>query len=95
MNFYERQTEPVPTPAIVTRAGEDFYLSLTAFTEEGQTASFNAWIFPLVAWIWWSIPTLVIGALIAMWPQRRRAATMAMADSPAPATAGNVNPGPA
>jgi cytochrome c-type biogenesis protein CcmF len=90
MNFYERQTEPVPTPAVVTRAGEDFYLSLTAFTEEGQTASFNAWIFPLVAWIWWSIPTLAIGSLIAMWPQRRRAAAVALAGSTPPEASGSV-----
>jgi cytochrome c-type biogenesis protein CcmF len=36
-------------------------------------ALFNAWIFPMVSWIWWSLPFFVFGALIAAWPERRHA----------------------
>jgi cytochrome c-type biogenesis protein CcmF len=73
MNFYERSTDPVGSPAIRTAAFEDLYLTLLAFDGEVPSASFNAWIFPMVAWIWWSLPLFVLGALIAAWPERRRA----------------------
>jgi cytochrome c-type biogenesis protein CcmF len=81
MNYYERMTDPVGTPAVGSTPKEDLYLSLMAFSEERGTASFNAWIFPLVGWIWWSIPLLVLGTLIALWPARR--ARVAEAQTPA------------
>jgi len=73
MNFYERSTDPVGSPAIRTAAFDDLYLTLLAFDAQAQTASLNAWIFPMVAWIWWSLPLFVLGALFAAWPERRRA----------------------
>jgi cytochrome c-type biogenesis protein CcmF len=77
MNYYERSTDPVGTPAVRETAAEDLYLSLMAFSQEGGTASLNVWVFPLVGWIWYSIPILVLGSLIAMWPSRRRVAVAA------------------
>lgn len=72
MNYYEMSTDPVGTPAVHETAREDVYVSLLAYDgKKGQTASFNAWVFPLVSWIWWSIPILVLGCLISMWPSRR------------------------
>jgi cytochrome c-type biogenesis protein CcmF len=82
MNYYERMTDPVGTPAVRETPREDLYLSLMAFSEERGTASFNAWIFPLVGWIWWSIPLLVLGTLIALWPARRSRA-VAREETPA------------
>lgn len=79
MNYYERSTDPVGTPAVRETAKEDLYLSLMAFSEQGGTASFNVWVFPLVGWIWYSIPVLVLGTLIAVWPQRRSAVAVATA----------------
>jgi cytochrome c-type biogenesis protein CcmF len=74
MNFYERSTDPVPTPAVRSRAHEDLYVSLLAVNDAGDSASFNVWVFPLVAWIWGSLPFIVLGSLIAAWPSRRKAA---------------------
>jgi len=73
MNFYERSTDPVGSPAVASSAFDDLYLTLLAFGENGQggSASFNMWTFPLVGWIWWSIPLFVLGALVAAWPKRR------------------------
>jgi cytochrome c-type biogenesis protein CcmF len=71
MNFFERSNDPIGTPAVKSTASGDLYISLLAFTDEDRTATFNAWIFPMVGWIWWSIPILVLGALIAMWPSRK------------------------
>ncbi|HEY8209792.1 MAG TPA: heme lyase CcmF/NrfE family subunit [Myxococcaceae bacterium] len=74
LNFYERSTDPIATPAVRSRLHEDLYVSLLAVSEKGDAASFNVWIFPLVAWIWGSLPFIVAGALIAAWPSRRKAA---------------------
>jgi len=73
MNFYERSTDPIGSPAIRSAAFEDFYLTLLAFDVNTPSASFNAWIFPMVSWIWWSLPLFVLGGLFAAWPERRRA----------------------
>ncbi len=84
LNYYERSTDPVGTPAVRESPQEDLYMSLMAFSERGTTASLNVWVFPLVGWIWYSIPILVLGALISLWPTRRRVAVGASA----PATSG-------
>jgi cytochrome c-type biogenesis protein CcmF len=72
MSFYERQTDPVGSPAVDESLLKDVYVSLLSFDKAANTASFNAWVFPLVGWIWYAIPFLVFGSLIAMWPQRKR-----------------------
>jgi cytochrome c-type biogenesis protein CcmF len=87
LNYYERSTDPIGTPAVRESAKEDLYLSLMAFSERGTTASLNVWVFPLVGWIWYSIPILVLGTLISLWPSRRRVAVAA--SNPATAVAGS------
>jgi len=72
MSFYERQTDPVGSPAVDEEILKDIYVALLSFDKDNNTASFNAWVFPLVGWIWYAIPLLVLGSLIAMWPQRKR-----------------------
>ncbi|MDQ3266061.1 MAG: heme lyase CcmF/NrfE family subunit [Myxococcota bacterium] len=74
MNFYERSTDPIGTPAVRETAREDLYISLMAFSQAENTASFNVWVFPLVSWIWWSIPLILLGSAIAAWPTRKKAA---------------------
>jgi cytochrome c-type biogenesis protein CcmF len=82
-NFYERSTDPVGSPAVRARVFEDVYVSLLAIDPREGTASFNAWIFPMVGWIWYSIPLLVLGSVIALWPQRKRATAPAVSVPPA------------
>jgi cytochrome c-type biogenesis protein CcmF len=84
MNFYERSTDPVGSPAIRSAAFEDLYLTLLAFDQATPSASFNAWIFPMVGWIWWSLPLFVFGALFAAWPERRRVRSGAAERLPVP-----------
>jgi len=87
VNFYERSTDPVGSPAIRSAAFEDFYLTLLAFDAATPSASFNAWIFPMVSWIWWSLPLFVLGALFAAWPERRRVRADAPERLPVPSKA--------
>lgn len=83
LNFYERSNDPIGTPAVLSQPHEDLYVSLLAFSDEGRTASFNVYRFPLVAWIWGSLPLIVLGSLIAAWPARRKQAPAAAADADA------------
>lgn len=71
MNYYERSTDPIGSPLVNAMALRDVYVSLLAFDSKTGTASFNAWVFPLVGWIWYAIPILALGTLIALWPQRK------------------------
>ena len=72
MNYYERQTDPVGSPLVHELVWRDVYVSLLAYDGKEQTASFNTWVFPLVGWIWYAIPILVLGSLISLWPRRRQ-----------------------
>ena len=72
LNYYERSTDPVGTPAVRESPKEDLYMSLMAFSDAGEHGELNVWVFPLVGWIWYSIPILVLGSLISLWPSRRR-----------------------
>ena len=64
-------------------------MSLLAFDQKTNTASFNAWEFPLVGWIWYSIPILVLGIGLALWPQRKaKAAEAATPQTPSAAAPG-------
>lgn len=72
MNFYARSTDPIGSPTVSERIVRDVYVSLLSYDTKTGAASFNMWVFPLVGWIWYSIPILVLGTLIAIWPQRKK-----------------------
>jgi len=83
MNYYERSNDPIGSPLVQEMVWRDVYVSLRTYDGKAQTATFNAWVFPLVGWIWYAIPLLVLGTLIALWPQRKTAAAV-KAEAPAP-----------
>jgi cytochrome c-type biogenesis protein CcmF len=72
MNFYERSNDPIGSPSVTEMALRDIYVSLLAYDVKSNSASFNMWVFPLVGWIWYAIPLLALGTLIAMWPSRKK-----------------------
>ena len=74
---------PIGSPLVQEMVWRDVYVSLRTYDGKGQTATFNAWVFPLVGWIWYAIPLLVLGTLIALWPQRKTVATL-KSEAPAP-----------
>ncbi len=73
MNYYARSTDPIGSPSVQEMVFRDVYVSLLSYDPQAETASFNTWVFPLVGWIWYSIPLLILGTLIALWPQRKAA----------------------
>jgi cytochrome c-type biogenesis protein CcmF len=86
MNYYARSNDPIGSPSVKPMFLRDVYVSLLNFDDRNGTASFNAWVFPLVGWIWYlAIPILVVGTAIALWPQRRSKRVEATAPAPAAA----------
>ncbi len=74
-NLYDKRPEQ-PTTEVAVRFGlrEDLYVVLAGWEQGGKLASFKAYINPLMSWLWIGGLVLVVGSLIAWWPQPRRAA---------------------
>ena len=72
MNFYPTSQEPVPTPDVRSGFFGDLYLNLMAFRPDGATATIRAIYEPLVPWIWFGGGVVVFGAIVGIWPTRRR-----------------------
>jgi len=74
LNFYTASDQPITTPAVRSRPHIDLYLNLMAFERDGSSATFSILTEPLVLWIWLGGGLIGLGALIALWPGRRRRA---------------------
>ena len=74
MNFYPTSQQPIPTPDVRSTPLGDTYMSLMSFSQNGTTATIKVINEPLVPWIWAGGGMIVLGALIAGWPTRARAA---------------------
>ena len=73
-NIYDKRPEQ-PTTEVALRPGlrEDLYAVLAGWEQGGKLASFKVYINPLMIWLWIGGLVLVLGTLIAVWPQPRRA----------------------
>ncbi|MBI4521995.1 MAG: heme lyase CcmF/NrfE family subunit [Gemmatimonadetes bacterium] len=80
--YYTTAQQPTTEVGIRSSVFEDLYLILAVVEDiEGvarndpaaQRATFRILINPLVAWIWYGGLVLTVGALIAIWPEARRA----------------------
>jgi len=68
--FYESfNDQPATNIVIETRRLEDLYLVLTGWGDDG-TISLVAYINPMVSLIWFGGVALLLGAIIALWPER-------------------------
>ncbi|HEX7118748.1 MAG TPA: heme lyase CcmF/NrfE family subunit [Longimicrobiales bacterium] len=87
LNFYGDRDEPITTPAVRSRPHEDLYINLMAFQRDGSSATLQVVVEPMIFWIWLGGGIIGLGALVALWPQRRRR-TQAPAATPSTAPAG-------
>ena len=69
--FHRSYEQPVTEVAIRSTLREDLYIILIGWDEDGTTA-FKVLVNPLVAWMWIGGGVLVLGGVIAFWPDRRR-----------------------
>ncbi|MEA3337270.1 MAG: heme lyase CcmF/NrfE family subunit [Chloroflexota bacterium] len=74
MNFYRTVAgRDQPTNEIAIRMGpvEDLYLVLAGWEGTGQSASFKAYVNPLMTWMWIGGIVMMLGTLAAVWPHQR------------------------
>jgi cytochrome c-type biogenesis protein CcmF len=68
--LYFAQDQPTTEVALRTSLMEDLYIILAGF-ETSKTATFKVFINPLVSWMWIGGFVIVVGTVIAIWPERR------------------------
>ncbi len=69
VNFYRASQERSTEVAVDSNPKRDLYLVLTGLDEDG-TATLSAFVNPLVMWLWIAGVIVVIGGLVAAWPDR-------------------------
>jgi cytochrome c-type biogenesis protein CcmF len=70
MNQYERQREPIGTPAVRSSLFEDLYLSVMNIDPASGSLGLHAMVNPMVGWIWGATALMAIGGLVTLVPSR-------------------------
>ena len=74
---YPNSSTAIATPAVRTALGEDLYVTLLADDPTSRSVTLRVFVNPLVMWIWAGGGIVALGALFAIWPDRRRLAVEA------------------
>ncbi|MBM3763055.1 MAG: heme lyase CcmF/NrfE family subunit [Acidobacteria bacterium] len=70
--IYKASRQPASEVAIRRRLGEDLFLNFAAMATQGQGAVIQAYVFPLVGWIWVGFMGVLIGTLICLVPSKHK-----------------------
>ncbi len=70
-HFYFASQQPATIPAIDSTLARDLYVSFRSFDPQSGLATFEAFLNPLVAWVWIGGIVFIAGTLIAAWPDWR------------------------
>jgi cytochrome c-type biogenesis protein CcmF len=68
--LYFAQNQPTTEVALRTSLFEDLYVIMAGFEPSG-IITLKVFINPLVSWLWIGGLVIIIGTLIAIWPERR------------------------
>jgi cytochrome c-type biogenesis protein CcmF len=68
--LYRSSRQSTSEVAIRRRLHEDLYLNFAGMTEDNSKAVIQAYVFPLVSWIWLGFAVLVGGTLICLAPSK-------------------------
>jgi cytochrome c-type biogenesis protein CcmF len=71
LNYYKGRQEPITTPAVRSRPGDDLYTTLLAYEQDGSSATISVIVEPLVFWIWFGGLIVAVGGFVSAWPRRR------------------------
>lgn len=69
-NFYQTHDQATTEVSIYSSLREDFYLILVGISDDGS-AKFQAYVNPLVNWVWAGGILFVLASLWSMWPTAR------------------------
>jgi len=74
--FYKASRQGTSEVAIRRRPNEDLYLNFAGMSDDNQRAVIQAYVFPLVSWIWIGFWTLIFGTLVCLVPSKARTETV-------------------
>ncbi|MBN1994155.1 MAG: heme lyase CcmF/NrfE family subunit [Anaerolineae bacterium] len=66
--FFVVQQQPMTIPDKRSTLADDLYVILAGWEGAGETATFKAYINPLINWLWIGGGVLILGTLVAAWP---------------------------
>ncbi len=66
--YFVVQEQPMTIPAKRSTLLDDLYVILAGWEGQGETATFKAFINPLINWLWIGSFVFIIGTLVAAWP---------------------------
>jgi cytochrome c-type biogenesis protein CcmF len=84
--FFVVQQQPMTIPDKRSTLADDLYVILAGWEGNGETATFKAYINPLVNWLWIGGFVFIIGTLVAAWPSPQESSERALARAKAPAS---------
>jgi cytochrome c-type biogenesis protein CcmF len=76
---YPSSTTAIATPSVRSSLGEDLYVTLLGYDPTSGSVTLHVFINPLVGWIWLGGAIVALGAVFAVWPERRRRLPAALA----------------
>ncbi len=79
--FFVIQQQPMTIPDKRSTLADDLYVILAGWEGTGQTATFKAYINPLVNWLWIGGAVFILGTLVSAWPGRQESARQIVAES--------------
>lgn len=72
--YFVVQQQPMTIPDKRSTLADDLYVIIGGWEGSGQTATFKAYINPLVNWIWIGGLVMMFGSLVAAWPSAQQSA---------------------
>ena len=66
--FFVVQQQPMTIPDKRSTLADDLYVVLAGWEGNGETATFKAYINPLINWMWIGGIVFILGTLVAAWP---------------------------
>lgn len=75
-DFYPKEEQPTTEMAVRSTLVEDLYLILAGWEQDG-TISLKVIVNPLIMWLWIGFGVLVVGSLIALYPDPREERALA------------------
>jgi cytochrome c-type biogenesis protein CcmF len=68
--MYKASRQPTSEVALHIRPNEDLYLNFAGMSDDNQRAVIQAYVNPLVSWVWIGGLTLIFGTLICLVPAK-------------------------
>jgi cytochrome c-type biogenesis protein CcmF len=70
--FFQSSRQGTSEVALRRRLNEDLYLNFAGMSSDNQKAVIQAYVFPLVSWIWIGFWVLLVGTAICLVPNKTR-----------------------